>query len=114
MTTGYDCEDILNLCLARPIFSPSDFVQMKGRGTRTFTFEYQDNKEKKSAFKLFDFFENCRYFEEDYPYDQVLDLPKITEKKIEDTKPEFTEKAQAGIYESAESDYIVVYEESEV
>lgn len=114
MTTGYDCEDILNLCLARPIFSPSDFVQMKGRWTRTFTFEYQDRQEKKSAFKLFDFFENCRYFEEDYPYDQVLDLPKIAEKKIEDTKPEFTEKAQAGIYESAESDYIVVYEESEI
>src|SRR6266536_2693360 len=34
MTTGYDCEDILNLCLMRPIFSPTDFIQMKGRGTR--------------------------------------------------------------------------------
>lgn len=34
MTTGYDCEDILNVVLARPIFSPTDFIQIKGRGTR--------------------------------------------------------------------------------
>ena len=34
MTTGYDCPDILNLGLFRPIFSPTDFVQIKGRGTR--------------------------------------------------------------------------------
>lgn len=26
MTTGYDCTDILNICLMRPIFSPTDFV----------------------------------------------------------------------------------------
>jgi type I restriction enzyme, R subunit len=31
MTTGYDCEDILNVVLARPIFSPTDFIQIKGR-----------------------------------------------------------------------------------
>ncbi len=34
MTTGYDCTDILNLGLLRPIFSPTDFIQIKGRGTR--------------------------------------------------------------------------------
>ncbi|HPM05336.1 MAG TPA: DEAD/DEAH box helicase family protein, partial [Candidatus Cloacimonas sp.] len=34
MTTGYDCTDILNLVMLRPIFSPSDFIQIKGRGTR--------------------------------------------------------------------------------
>lgn len=38
MTTGYDCQDILNLCLMRPIFSPTDFIQIKGRGTRKFVF----------------------------------------------------------------------------
>ncbi|HCA78526.1 MAG TPA: restriction endonuclease subunit R, partial [Bacteroidetes bacterium] len=27
MTTGYDCTDILNLGLFRPIFSPTDFIQ---------------------------------------------------------------------------------------
>lgn len=31
MTTGYDCTDILNLALFRPIFSPTDFIQIKGR-----------------------------------------------------------------------------------
>lgn len=84
MTTWYDCQNILNLCLARPIFSPSDFVQIKGRGTRTYTFHYEYKKGsevfqkdvKKVWFKLFDFFANCEYFEEKYPYDAVLKLPK--------------------------------------
>jgi len=31
---------------------------------------------QKSAYKLFDFFANCEYFEEDYDYDQVIELPK--------------------------------------
>jgi len=80
MTTGYDCQDILNLCLMRPIFSPTDFIQIKGRGTRKYTFRYVDeNKEEikaeKETFKLFDFFANCEYFEEKYDYDQVLKLP---------------------------------------
>ena len=34
MTTGYDCTDILNICMMRPVYSPSEFIQMKGRGTR--------------------------------------------------------------------------------
>ena len=38
MTTGYDCPDILNLALMRPIFSPTDFIQIKGRGTRKHDF----------------------------------------------------------------------------
>ena len=38
MTTGYDCTDILNICLMRPIFSPTDFIQIKGRGTRKHNF----------------------------------------------------------------------------
>ena len=38
MTTGYDCPDILNLGLFRPIFSPTDFVQIKGRATRRHSF----------------------------------------------------------------------------
>ncbi len=88
MTTGYDCPDILNVCIMRPIFSPTDFIQIKGRGTRKFNFA---NKEvlkdkslienipeenlQKSRFKLFDFFANCEYFEEKFNYDEVLKLP---------------------------------------
>jgi len=85
MTTGYDCQDILNLALMRPIFSPTDFIQIKGRGTRKFTFTHQTeedgeiekiNKEK-DKFKLFDFFANCEYFEEKFNYDEILKIPKL-------------------------------------
>jgi type I restriction enzyme R subunit len=80
MTTGYDCQDVLNLCLMRPIFSPTDFIQIKGRGTRKYTFRYKDTngetvKVEKNTFKLFDYFANCEYFEEKYNYDQILKLP---------------------------------------
>jgi type I restriction enzyme R subunit len=84
MTTGYDCTDILNLGLFRPIFSPTDFIQIKGRGTRKHNFLEQlfDDSIKdsvkepqKKAFKLFDFFANCEYFEEEFNYDEVLKLP---------------------------------------
>jgi type I restriction enzyme R subunit len=86
MTTGYDCEDILNVCLMRPIFSPTDFIQIKGRGTRKFTFahkekdagEVQEARIQKDKFKLFDFFAICEYFEEKYDYDEVLKLPPKT------------------------------------
>lgn len=85
MTTGYDCPDILNLALMRPIFSPSDFVQIKGRGTRKHNFLEQlfdaDLKSlvmepDKKRYKLFDYFANCEYFEEKFDYDEVLKLPK--------------------------------------
>lgn len=85
MTTGYDCPDLLNLCLMRPVFSPSDFVQIKGRGTRKHNFleqlfdpalQEQLGRQDKTRFKLFDFFANCEYFEETFNYDEVLKLPK--------------------------------------
>ena len=84
MTTGYDCTDILNLGLFRPIFSPTDFIQIKGRGTRKHDFRellFDDSLKEglqhpsKTVFKLFDFFANCAYFEEDFNYDEVLNLP---------------------------------------
>jgi len=85
MTTGYDCPDLLNLGLFRPIFSPTDFIQIKGRGTRKHDFREQlfdeairesVNEPKKTAFKLFDFFANCEYFEKEFKYDEVRKLPK--------------------------------------
>jgi type I restriction enzyme R subunit len=85
MTTGYDCTDILNLGLFRPIFSPTDFIQIKGRGTRTHDFREQlfdevlkesIQRPRKTAFKLFDFFANCEYFETEFNYDEVLKLPR--------------------------------------
>ena len=85
MTTGYDCPDLLNLALMRPVFSPSEFVQIKGRGTRKHDFrdQLQDESLKaqvaqphKSAYKLFDFFATCEFFEEKFNYDEVLKLPR--------------------------------------
>ena len=35
---------------------------------------------QKSAFKLFDFFANCEYFEEEFNYDEVLKLPRPSSK----------------------------------
>ncbi len=87
MTTGYDCPDILNLGLFRPIFSPTDFVQIKGRGTRRHSFldQLRDERLKqdvaqpdKTDFKLFDFFGNYEYFETEYNYKQILKLPLST------------------------------------
>jgi type I site-specific restriction endonuclease len=71
MTTGYDCSDLLNIVFLRPVFSPTDFVQMKGRGTRKHTFKYVDADKNetridKTLFKLFDCFGNCEYFEEKF------------------------------------------------
>lgn len=85
MTTGYDCPDVLNLGLFRPIFSPTDFIQIKGRGTRRHNFLEQLFDEsikdgvtqpQKTSFKLFDFFATCEYFEEKFNYDEVIKLPR--------------------------------------
>ena len=92
MTTGYDCTDILNLGLFRPIFSPTDFIQIKGRGTRTHDFLellFDDalkagvRTPTKTAFKLFDFFATCEYFETEFNYDEVLKLPKPGSRRSE-------------------------------
>jgi type I restriction enzyme R subunit len=82
MTTGYDCQDLLNIALMRPVFSPTDFVQIKGRGTRKWTFEYNDYQndpitEPKEKFKFFDFFATCEYFEKEFDYDEKIKLPAI-------------------------------------
>ena len=93
MTTGYDCTDILNICMMRPVYSPSEFIQMKGRGTRKCDFsqswitksEIPDHVEpQKEQFLLFDFFGNYDYFEKDFDYDEVLKLPS---KPSEPTEP---------------------------
>jgi type I restriction enzyme, R subunit len=80
MTTGYDCPDILNVVLARPIFSPTDYIQIKGRGTRLFTFDYNNEIKPvvipKDNYFLFDFFANHQYFEDEFDYKKKIELPK--------------------------------------
>jgi len=121
MTTGYDCPDILNLCLMRPIFSPTDFIQIKGRGTRKHNFsneiidpqlKIQIGDKQKENFKMFDFFANCEYFEEKFNYDEVLKLPKPGSE--ESTTSEVREPSGIDGYESSRSDQITKLEHSAI
>lgn len=96
MTTGYDCQDLLNIALMRPVFSPSDFVQIKGRGTRKHLFNFTDTdtnenyRKEKETFKFFDFFATCEYFEKEFKYAEKIKLPVV--KKLQTT--ESTESSQ--------------------
>lgn len=114
MTTGYDCPDILNLGLFRPIFSPTDFIQIKGRGTRRHNFLDQlfDDSFKegvkdpqKTAFKLFDFFANCEYFETEFNYDEILKLPRPSSKGDESGGGEAPVTTR-GVYEHMGADIL--------
>ncbi|MFA6528948.1 MAG: DEAD/DEAH box helicase family protein [Candidatus Gracilibacteria bacterium] len=69
LTTGFDCPELLNVVLARPIASPTSYIQIKGRGTRKYTFA--DGTEKKS-FLIHDFCEVVKYFEEEYDFEAPL------------------------------------------
>ena len=117
MTTGYDCEDILNIVLLRPIFSPTDFIQMKGRGTRKFSFEYEGKEIKKYSkekFNLFDFFGNYKYFEEDFNYDESLQLPIVSRENgaiIEDNEQA---PRDADIWESHNPDEVTTIEQAQI
>lgn len=121
MTTGYDCPDILNLALMRPIFSPSDFVQMKGRGTRKhdFTQDMFDparkaslGKRHKTEFRLFDFFANCEFFEEKFDYDSEINLPKPA------SQPEIngggSQPPTPSVWENLEPDEVVYQHEEQI
>ncbi len=119
MTTGYDCPDLLNLGLFRPIFSPTDFIQIKGRGTRKHDFREQLFDEtiresvkepKKTSFKLFDFFANCEYFEKEFKYDEVRKLPKPGGERGEGPNP----PPPAGTYEHLGDDLISTIKEEAV
>lgn len=118
MTTGYDCEDLLNIGLLRPIFSPTDFIQIKGRGTRKFEFSYKEklpggvmeHKVDKDTFKLFDFFGNCEYFEEKFNYDEVISLPKSQGKGTDSETPPI----EGTMYENYEPDPLKFIKETQI
>lgn len=72
LSTGYDCSDILNIGLMRPIFSPIQYLQMKGRGTRLHIWS---DGFKKRNFNILDFCEVAKYFEDIYDYELPLSVP---------------------------------------
>jgi type I restriction enzyme, R subunit len=75
LSTGYNCRDILNIGLLRPIFSPTEYIQIKGRGTRRFTFKSGNTEYEKKNFFLLDFCGVAEYFEEKYDYAVPLKVP---------------------------------------
>jgi type I restriction enzyme, R subunit len=75
LSTGYDCRDLLNVVLMRPIFSPSEYIQIKGRGTRRHTFRVGHTEYEKKFFFVLDFCAVAEFFEERYDYDSALKLP---------------------------------------
>jgi type I restriction enzyme R subunit len=76
LSTGYNCRDILNIGLLRPIFSPTEYIQIKGRGTRRFTFKLGNTEYEKKIFFLLDFCGVAEYFEEKYDYSVPLKVPR--------------------------------------
>ena len=122
MSTGYDCPDILNLGMFRPIFSPTDFIQIKGRGTRKHNFFerfFDDNLKdsiahpEKTAFKFFDFFANCEYFETEFNYDEVIKLPRPSSKG-EDTGEATGPIVMGGTYEHLGADILSMVKEETI
>lgn len=76
LSTGYNCQDLLNVVLMRPIFSPTEYIQIKGRGTRRFTFVVGNTEYAKKYFFLLDFCAVAEYFEEQYDYAAPLKVPR--------------------------------------
>jgi type I restriction enzyme, R subunit len=76
LSTGYNCRDLLNIGLMRPIFSPTEYIQIKGRGTRLFTFKVGNTEYEKKNFFLLDFCGVAEYFEETYDYSIPLKVPR--------------------------------------
>ena len=124
MTTGYDCTDILNIGLFRPVFSPTDFVQIKGRGTRRHTFTEQCRdaalaegiaEPEKTTFKLFDFFANCEFFETEFNYDQVLALPAPRTHRDDDgNEPDDSSTARVDGYQHLGADILATLKEAAI
>jgi superfamily II DNA or RNA helicase len=80
LSTGYNCRDLLNVVLMRPVFSPTEYIQIKGRGTRRYTFRVGSTEYDKKYFCLLDFCGVAEYFEETYDYTVPLPVPRATGK----------------------------------
>ncbi len=85
MTTGYDCPDLLNIVLCGKMDSPTEFIQVKGRGTRKFDFRENVTDAvvrremppyPKEQFKIIDFFGVCARHHEGHLYEPRLGGPR--------------------------------------
>jgi hypothetical protein len=87
LSTGYNCRDVLNIGLLRPIFSPTEYIQIKGRGTRRFTFKFGNTEYEKKNFFLLDFCGVAEYFQEKYDYSVPLKVPRGKTAEAGDSGP---------------------------
>lgn len=71
LATGFDCPEILNILLARPIFDPITYQQIKGRGTRLCP------EIGKKEFVVFDFCGVVAYFDEKYDWEAPAKLVRV-------------------------------------
>lgn len=95
LSTGYNCKDLLNVVLMRPIFSPTEYIQIKGRGTRRFTFRVGNTEYEKKHFFIIDFCAVAEYFEEKYDYSVPLPIPR-PKSKVETSKEAESSSATPG------------------
>ena len=70
LATGFDCPELLNVLLARPIFDPITYQQIKGRGTRLCP------EINKTEFVVFDFCGVVGYFDEKYDWEAPAKLAR--------------------------------------
>ena len=81
LTTGYDAPEVLNIVLCRPIFEPTTYQQIKGRGTR------KCPQIDKKEFTIFDFCGVIEYFDEKYDWEAPLNVPKSKDEVETDFEP---------------------------
>lgn len=70
LATGFDAPEVQNVVLARAIFDPTTYQQIKGRGTRLCP---EINKER---FVMHDFAGVIDYFEENHDWEAPLNVPQ--------------------------------------
>ncbi|MBP6882260.1 MAG: DEAD/DEAH box helicase family protein [Candidatus Levybacteria bacterium] len=70
LSTGFNAPEIQNIVLARAIFDPTTYQQIKGRGTRLCP------EIKKERFVMHDFAGVIDYFNEKHDWDEPLNIPK--------------------------------------
>lgn len=97
LSTGYNCRDLLNIGLMRPIFSPTEYIQIKGRGTRLFTFKIGNTSYEKKHFFMLDFCAVAEYFEEKYDYSIPLPVPREPGKQTKTKSTSYPEGKECGI-----------------
>jgi type I restriction enzyme R subunit len=102
LSTGYNCRDLLNVVLMRPIFSPTEYIQIKGRGTRRFTFVVSNTEYEKKYFFLLDFCAVAEYFEEEYDYSAPLKVPRPEGRGRAPVRYEPPERGGMGVHEEEE------------